>query len=282
MSKEQRLQDLRREYSELTSDLKSMTGYESDYAQVWNKRAHIVDSIKKLEKEIKNMSVKLKIVSKETQEMDNSNYKKELVQFKLLEGEVKDLIEFFNNPKEVLDLFDLPKDHTYSQLQLTSGWGDDQTDWLFSAIHKLGKQTVKELCYFELSLLDTTNPKVDFKHVKKIVKNFDPEKFLPISVYYDEETKRAIVTDGNHRIEVAKMLGFNSVASIMLTKEEFDYVKYSKRHIDMLVLIPDQVKVYTQDGVKSVKNKMTQKDIQELKQNDTNDNTGSQELPTNK
>jgi len=50
----------------------------------------------------------------------------------------------------------------------------------------------------------------------------------------------------------------------------------------MLVLIHDQVKVYTQDGVKSVKNKMTQKDIQELKNNDTNDNTGSQELPTNK
>lgn len=49
----EKIKELRREYSELTQELKEMSGNESNYGEIWNKRAEIVRQISELESKLK-------------------------------------------------------------------------------------------------------------------------------------------------------------------------------------------------------------------------------------
>lgn len=100
----------------------------------------------------------------------------------------------------------------------------------------------KELVLISLHHLVITNGKIKKKVVKEIVDHFDQEKFLPISCY--RKAGKFIITDGNHRASAAKAMGHPFVPAIILTREEYDFVAYSKNTIDCLVFVPKKVTVF--------------------------------------
>lgn len=80
------------------------------------------------------------------------------------------------------------------------------------------------------------------RKVREIAENFDHKKFFPVQVFFDG--KGYILTDGNHRTKALIKMGEPYIPAILLTKEEFDHIKYSKRHVDILVKVPKLAKVY--------------------------------------
>lgn len=93
-----------------------------------------------------------------------------------------------------------------------------------------------------VSLIDSTNTKLDEAKVQMIANNFDPEKAVALPAWR-APTGQFILTDGNHRLEAIKRLGHKHAPIAELTKAEFDYVAFSKRHVDLLVRIPAKVEV---------------------------------------
>lgn len=101
-----------------------------------------------------------------------------------------------------------------------------------------------ELVMVDRSLIQQTNSKLDHKTIEAIIKEgINNEKFGVLPAFFDG--KKWILTDGNHRVEVAKLLDIRFIPIAPLTKEEFDYVKFSPRKVDLMVKIPEKPKYYT-------------------------------------
>lgn len=92
---------------------------------------------------------------------------------------------------------------------------------------------IKELVYIPIKYIQYTNTNLDKKLVKRIAKHLDWDLFKAVPVYNDG--KQFILTDGNHRTKGAEKRGEKLIPAILLTKEEFDYVAFSKRTLDFLV-----------------------------------------------
>lgn len=92
---------------------------------------------------------------------------------------------------------------------------------------------IKELVYIPIKDIQITNTHTDRKLIKRIAKHLDWELFMAVPAFWDGHTY--ILTDGNHRVQGAKLAGYKQVPAILLTQAEFDYVAFSKRQLHFLV-----------------------------------------------
>ena len=105
------------------------------------------------------------------------------------------------------------------------------------------QQIPKDLVYIPANKIIYTNNKCSEKKINKIAKHFDTDKFLVVPAfclggYY-------IITDGNHRVKAAIKNGYGLIPAIILTRQEFDYIKFSKKRVlNILVKVPEKVPVH--------------------------------------
>ena len=104
------------------------------------------------------------------------------------------------------------------------------------------KGRVAELVYAEIELVQITNTKTNPETVRHIAENLSWEEFKALPAWWNG--KEFVLTDGNHRTLAAKWRGERFVPLVLLTKEEFDYVKFSKRSVDLMVHTPESPLVY--------------------------------------
>ena len=99
----------------------------------------------------------------------------------------------------------------------------------------------------DVRIIHSTNTKLNDKVVDEIVtEGWKPEKGKALPAWWDGE--KFIITDGNHRLEALKRMGEQYAPVVQLTKEEFDKVKFSKRHVDFHVHIPDTPRMWMYTG----------------------------------
>lgn len=102
----------------------------------------------------------------------------------------------------------------------------------------------RRIMLLDIRLIQPSNTKLNEEVVAGIVREgWKPEKSPAIPVWYDG--KVFIPTDGNHRVEALKRLGMAFAPVVELTRSEFDHVKYSKRHVDIMAYLPHPPLVVT-------------------------------------
>lgn len=97
---------------------------------------------------------------------------------------------------------------------------------------------MREVVYIETGLILFSNAKTKQTLVDEIAAAIDPQKFGIVTVY--KTGKGFLLTDGNHRTKAAIKAGYSFVPAVLLTKKEFDHVKYSDRTLDFMVKVPDR------------------------------------------
>lgn len=80
--------------------------------------------------------------------------------------------------------------------------------------------------------------KIDAKKVKKISEEFKPELYQP-SIGYLKDGK-VTITDGNHRAKALIKRGNDYIPFGLLNEREYEWVRYSKRVFDLMILMPDK------------------------------------------
>ena len=101
------------------------------------------------------------------------------------------------------------------------------------------QQDIREVEYADISMVESTNSKLNEDVVRRIERQgWVKELGLALPAFFTG--KSFIITDGNHRLEALKRMGHKWVPVVRLTKEEFDYVKYSDRHVDFLIAFPEK------------------------------------------
>lgn len=99
-------------------------------------------------------------------------------------------------------------------------------------------QRVVKMQWVPVEQIEITNTRIKEGKVRAIIKQgIDVEKLKCFPAWKDPETGRFIITDGNHRLTAMKRLGYEKAPIAELTREEFDYIKFSFRNID-LVIVP--------------------------------------------
>jgi len=105
------------------------------------------------------------------------------------------------------------------------------------------KQRIVDIELVDLRLIEPTNDRLNEEVVDQIVaEGWDQGKGRVMPAYFNG--KKFVITDGNHRLEALRRLRHRFAPVVQLTKDEFDYVKYSSRSVDLLVRTPEEVKVY--------------------------------------
>ncbi len=103
------------------------------------------------------------------------------------------------------------------------------------------KKPRKRVVQMQLVPIDKVVPsnlKLNLQTVDAILQSgIDLKKFGVLPAYKDPKTKLFLLTDGNHRLYALRKCGGHLVPIAELTKEEFDYVKFSKNTIDLIVKI---------------------------------------------
>lgn len=96
---------------------------------------------------------------------------------------------------------------------------------------------VKPIVLIHKDLLIFSNNKTDQGFVNTISEKLNAEKFQVISVYKSD--KGYVVTDGNHRAKAAIQAGINYIPAVVLTKKEYDFVKFSDRSFPVKAFMPE-------------------------------------------
>ena len=108
--------------------------------------------------------------------------------------------------------------------------------------NKIIKKPVKELVMLNLKKIVFTNNRLSISKLDYLKNNFDMKKLEPVSVFCKDG--KFVLTDGNHRCKTLLDRGELLVPAFFLTQKEYDFVAYSKNKIDVLVNVPEMVKVY--------------------------------------
>lgn len=87
----------------------------------------------------------------------------------------------------------------------------------------------KQVVYVRLDLIQPTNSRIDQKTVDYLKQYFDRRAFGALPGWHDESIHKIVITDGNHRLQAVKDMGWRVVPVILLTKAEFDEVAYSDK-----------------------------------------------------
>jgi hypothetical protein len=96
----------------------------------------------------------------------------------------------------------------------------------------------KQLVYVPISHIIITNTKTHAKHVDWLARHLDFDKLAALPAWWDGQGYR--LTDGNHRVLALKLAGYDYAPVVLLTKREYDFVKFSKRAIEMEVHVPKE------------------------------------------
>lgn len=99
----------------------------------------------------------------------------------------------------------------------------------------------KTVVLIPISRVAFTNDRPNKAVIRAIVAGYDRAKMRPVCAH--QVGTAFILTDGNHRTEAFRQLGYTHVPAVLLTREEFDYVKCSDRTLDFIVHVPDPVPV---------------------------------------
>ena len=51
------------------------------------------------------------------------------------------------------------------------------------------------------------------------------------------------ITDGNHRLQALKELGYEYAPIVEISRKEFDLIAWEKKEIDIIVVVPKKIKV---------------------------------------
>ena len=92
----------------------------------------------------------------------------------------------------------------------------------------------RNLVFIQKDLILFGNSKTDDEKVNKMA-----GKIKPFVAPAFKTEKGYILTDANHRAKAVIKAGFTHIPCALLTKEEYDHVKYSENRIDIQV-IPQQ------------------------------------------
>ena len=96
----------------------------------------------------------------------------------------------------------------------------------------------KQLVYVPIAQVILTNSKTSWKRIDWLARHLNMREFKALPAWWNGHGY--MLTDGNHRTQAAKLAGFDYVPVVLLTKAEFDFVKFSERSIDMLVCAPEK------------------------------------------
>lgn len=106
--------------------------------------------------------------------------------------------------------------------------------------------STREIVHIHYTRLLHSN-KPDEAKVKQIADNFDPSQFGIIPVYPVQQLGQVyssyLMTDGNHRTDAALAKGYELIPCVLLTHEEYEYVKFSKDTVDLKCVLPKRFKV---------------------------------------
>lgn len=96
-----------------------------------------------------------------------------------------------------------------------------------------------------LNLIKRTNGNLSADVVQRIVtEGIDADKFGALPAYFDGAWWT--ITDGNHRLAAAGILGVQYVPVAPLTRFEFDLIAFSKtKTVDLLIRVPDNPRYHT-------------------------------------
>lgn len=91
------------------------------------------------------------------------------------------------------------------------------------------------LIYIQKDRLVFTS-KIITKKVNDIANNFDPKLYTPSTGFLKNGV--VTITDGNHRAKALIKRGEDFIPFALLTKKEFDHVKYSKKSAPLMLDMP--------------------------------------------
>lgn len=97
------------------------------------------------------------------------------------------------------------------------------------------KPRYTSLVYIQKDRLIFTS-KIITKKVNDIADNFDPKLYTPSTGFL--KNGMVTITDGNHRAKALIKRGEDFIPFALLTKKEFDHVKYSDRKAPLMVNMP--------------------------------------------
>lgn len=114
-----------------------------------------------------------------------------------------------------------------------------------SAEFDLSRVRTVDLEFVDVALISRTNSTLDSGVVQGIVaEGIDPDKFGALPAYFDG--MRWTITDGNHRLAAACILGVQFVPVVRLTLEEYSFIAFSKtKTVDLLIRVPDRPRYHT-------------------------------------
>lgn len=102
-----------------------------------------------------------------------------------------------------------------------------------------------ELEMVDVALIKRTNDTLNKATIDSIVTNgIDPEKFGALPAYFNGMWWT--ITDGNHRLTAAAILGVQYIPVAPLTREEYALIAFSKtKTVDLLIKVPNNPKYHT-------------------------------------
>lgn len=98
-----------------------------------------------------------------------------------------------------------------------------------------------EIVFIHKNLLSFSNTRPKRDLIESIKAKLIPNKLKAIPVYL--YAGKFLITDGNHRAQGLIERGEDYIPAVILNKQEFDYIKYSKRTLDLMVYYPKPSKI---------------------------------------
>jgi len=106
---------------------------------------------------------------------------------------------------------------------------------------KIANKT-KELVYINIDRIIFSNSNISQTKLDYLKNNFSFEKLEPVCAYFNG--KGYILTDGNHRVKVLQELKYTNIPAVILTKDEYDFLAYSKVNTILFrVSIPEKIEI---------------------------------------
>jgi len=94
----------------------------------------------------------------------------------------------------------------------------------------------KPIVYAPIKDIIYGNTRTKESYVRWLAKHLDSREVVAFPAYWNGQGY--VLTDGNHRTKAAALAGYEYVPVVLLTKQEYDFVKYSTRHINISAFYP--------------------------------------------
>lgn len=102
---------------------------------------------------------------------------------------------------------------------------------------------VRDLIYVHVAKIRPTNSSLRRSTVEAIKSGLDTQKLAALPAWHQRSSGKWVITDGNHRLQALKELGYEYAPIVEITAEEFCRLATKRETIDLMVRIPENVRV---------------------------------------